>query len=164
MLSGMAKQPSGRTPKAESLFNRYTTKRAQNSATILREGSESVGLPFSLPVGFRVAASLSGCLQFGYSLQNRGFSTCGPCKEESDSRLSAIAERSMELREGRDTLVTEAAHCNSKDRIAATPKGVRITGQPRKCNRLDSRKMKGTNVAMHSSPSCTPVQKVMLLH
>ena len=97
MLSGMAKQPSGRTPKAESLFNRYTTKRAQNSATILREGSESVGLPFSLPVGFRVAASLSGCLQFGYSLQNRGFSTCGPCKEESDSRLSAIAERSMEL-------------------------------------------------------------------
>ena len=97
MLSGLAKQPSGRTPKAESLFNRYTAERAQNSATILREGSESIGLPFSLPVGFRLAVSSSGCLQFGYVLQNRGFGICRPCKEESDSPLSAFAERSMEL-------------------------------------------------------------------
>ena len=36
-----------RTPKAESSLNRNTAKRAQTSATTSREGSESVGLPFS---------------------------------------------------------------------------------------------------------------------
>lgn len=97
MLTGVAKQPSGRGGQAEGYFRRYVIKRTRNAAEMLRHGAVPIGLPFRLPVSFQSAIAMTGMLQFSYGIQNRifryhqGLLTCG------DTRLASFGERTIEL-------------------------------------------------------------------
>lgn len=97
LITGLAKQPAGKEAKSQSVFCRYVAKRCSNAGEMMRSGSQPVGMPHALSVGYRSAVALTGTLQFGFGAQNRAFRFFQGLLGSGDSRLSAFAERTLEL-------------------------------------------------------------------